>query len=120
MIMSLWPRSSGMQFIHPTYGLSDQDREDSILRDSQRCWDMHSAAGARSRWIAVRDSTTKAIVGVTRWMFHTNNPWPNGLQPIDAPWWPEGEGRRFTGRLFEEMSRTSAMLMRRPHASGSS
>lgn len=109
------PYITEYQCFHPIFGQTDEDRARSIKADQDRRWNENLAKGERCRWVAVRDEATGKIIGGCEWQVYRENPFPNGVQPLHATWWPEGEGRRFAERVFAEIYRPRQTFMQRPH-----
>lgn len=109
------PYINEYQLFHPIIGATEEDRERCIKEDQDRRWEDHVRNGDKSRWIYVRDDATGAIIGGCEWQVYRQNPFPNGVQPVQAPWWPDGEGRRFAELFFNSVYKHRQQFMRRPH-----
>lgn len=108
------PYEPFMQLFFPVLGYTTAHREAAIAESKQRIWTQHQADNA-SHWFYAFDTVTKKTVGCSQWVISTSNPFVAGIPKLTAPWWPEGEHRRFCESILNQVYRPRANWMTRPH-----
>ena len=105
--------SAEYQFLHPVWGSTDEEREQSLKYDQDRLWEKR-LENPFSHWIYVKESSTGQIAGAAEWLIYTENPFPNGPQRIEATWWPPGEAKDFATEMINQMYAPRQNWMQRP------
>jgi len=108
------PYEPFMQLFFPVLGYTTAHREAAIAESKQRIWTQHQADNA-SHWFYAFDTVTKKTIGCSQWVISTSNPFVAGIPKLTAPWWPEGEHRRFCESILNQVYRPRANWMTRPH-----
>ncbi|CAN9113244.1 unnamed protein product [Alternaria alternata] len=96
------PYEPFMQLFFPVLGYTTAHREAAIAESKQRIWTQHQADNA-SHWFYAFDTVTKKTVGCSQWVISTSNPFVAGIPKLTAPWWPEGEHRRFCESILNQV-----------------
>lgn len=102
------------QLFFPVLGFRPLDRETSVAESKARFWSQHMADPS-SNWFYVVGGDTGNVVGCAQWQIFTSNPFPDGVPPLTAPWWPKGEHRDFCELILNQVYKPRANWMRRPH-----
>ena len=98
----------------PTLGTSPNAREDSMKECRERQLADHKG-DATSHWFKVVDSESGQIAGGAQWHVYQENPYVNGMEHIEATWWPEGEGRKFASMAMDQWFGPRGKRMNKPH-----
>ncbi|KAF2197265.1 hypothetical protein GQ43DRAFT_475600 [Delitschia confertaspora ATCC 74209] len=102
------------QLFFPVLGFQPSDRDASIAESKERFWTLHQADYS-SNWFYVQHVETRKTVGCAQWQVFTSNPFPNGPQPLEAPWWPVKEYREFCEMILNQVYKPRSSWMMRPH-----
>lgn len=98
----------------PTLGTGPNAREESMKECRERQLAEHKG-DATSHWFKAVDSDSGQIVGGAQWHVYQENPYVNGMEHIEATWWPEGEGRRFASMGMDQWFGPRGKRMNKPH-----
>lgn len=108
------PYEPFMQLFFPVLGYTAAHREAAITESKERLWEQHQA-DRTSHWFSAFDTVTNRTVGCAQWVISTTNPFAAGTPELTAPWWPEGEYRRFCESILNQVYKPRASWMTRPH-----
>lgn len=108
------PYDTYAQLFFPVLGYTNSAREAAIAESSDRFWKNHNSTPT-SNWFYVEDTTNGEVVGCAQWEIHTQNPFKAGMPTLRAPWWPEGEYRKFCEEIIRQVYTPRTSWMRRPH-----
>lgn len=108
------PYEPFIQLFFPISGFTTSDREAAIAESKQRFWKQHQS-NESSHWYYVFDTVTSRTVGSAQWVITKTNPFASGIPKLTAPWWAEGEGRRFCEKILNQVYKPRASWMTRPH-----
>jgi hypothetical protein len=108
------PYEPFMQVFFPILGLTTAHRETAIAESKERFWKQHQIDPS-SHWFYVFDNLTNKTIGCAQWVISKTNPFVTGVPTLTAPWWPEGECRRFCESILNQVYRPRASWMTRPH-----
>jgi GNAT superfamily N-acetyltransferase len=108
------PYDPFVQLFFPVQGYTSAHRESAIAESKDRFWNQHQADPS-SHWYYALDTATGKIVGCAQWVISRTNPFAEGVPKLKAPWWPEGESRRFCESIMNQVYRPRASWMTRPH-----
>jgi hypothetical protein len=102
------------QLLFPVLGFLPSDYETAIAESQERFWNNH-LSDASSHWLYVEEVRTGKPVGCAQWEVHLRNPFSDGPPSVRAPWWPKGEHRQFCELILNQVYKTRASWMVRPH-----
>jgi hypothetical protein len=108
------PYEPFMQLFFPVLGYTTAHREAAIAESKERFWKQHEADHT-SHWFYAFDTVTSRAVGCAQWVVSTSNPFAPGTPKLTAPWWPEGDYRRFCESILDQVYRPRSSWMTRPH-----
>ncbi|KAJ8118230.1 hypothetical protein OPT61_g738 [Boeremia exigua] len=108
------PYEPFIQLFFPVLGFTAAHREAALIDSRERFWKQH-ISDPSSHWLYVFDAVTGKAVGCSQWVISTVNPFAKGVPTLEAPWWPEGECRRFCESILNQVYRPRANWMTRPH-----
>ncbi|KAF2850512.1 hypothetical protein T440DRAFT_489719 [Plenodomus tracheiphilus IPT5] len=108
------PYEPFVQIFFPILGFTKAHREAAIIEAKERLWAQHQH-DASSHWWYAFDTVTGKIVGSAQWVISRTNLFAAGIPTLTAPWWPEGESRRFCESILNQVYRPRASWMTRPH-----
>ncbi|KAH7072348.1 hypothetical protein FB567DRAFT_454523, partial [Paraphoma chrysanthemicola] len=108
------PYEPFVQLFFPVLGYTPAHREAAIIESKERFWVQH-LADSSSHWYYALDVATGQTVGCAQWTVSECNPFAAGVPQLTAPWWPEGECRRFCESILNQVYRPRASWMTRPH-----
>ncbi|KAK1909677.1 hypothetical protein CFE70_005226 [Pyrenophora teres f. teres 0-1] len=108
------PYEPFLQLYFPVLGYTTAHREAAIAESRERFWRQHQE-DTFSHWFYAFDTVTSRAVGCAQWVVSTSNPFASGTPNLTAPWWPEGECRRFCESILNQVYRPRASWMTRPH-----
>lgn len=108
------PYEPFIQLVFPVLGFTAAHREAAINESKQRFWEQHQADRS-IHWFYAFDTVTNKAVGCAQWVISTTNPYAAGAPDLKAPWWPEGEQRRFCESILNQVYKPRASWMARPH-----
>ena len=108
------PYEPFLQLFFPVLGYTAAHREAAIAEARERFWKQHQEDTC-SHWFYAFDTVTNRAVGCAQWVVSTSNPFTSGIPKLTAPWWPEGEYRRFCESILNQVYRPRASWMTRPH-----
>ncbi|EUC44346.1 hypothetical protein COCMIDRAFT_6324 [Bipolaris oryzae ATCC 44560] len=108
------PYEPFIQLVFPVLGYTTAHREAAINESKQRLWEQHQADRS-IHWFYAFDTVTNKAVGCAQWVISTTNPYAAGGPDLKAPWWPEGEQRRFCESILNQVYKPRASWMARPH-----
>jgi hypothetical protein len=103
-----------VQLFFPVLGYTSAHREAAIVESKERFWSQHQADPS-SHWYYAFDTVTGTAVGCAQWVISKSNPFAAGVPKLQAPWWPEGECRKFCESILNQVYRPRASWMTRPH-----
>jgi hypothetical protein len=113
------PYISIMQILCPIFDNTEEEYQTSLTESKTRLWAQHTSDPS-SRWVAVVDSETGAVLAGAHWNFHRGSPFINGPLTLVATWYPEGEGRQFANHVINQVYGNRGTRAWRPHARMSS
>ncbi|KAL6710961.1 hypothetical protein ACN47E_006836 [Coniothyrium glycines] len=102
------------QLFFPIHGFTAAHRAAAIAESKDRFWRQHQDDPA-SHWFYILDLSTGCAVGCAQWVISQTNPFIEGTPKLTAPWWPEGEYRKFCESVLNQVYRPRASWMTRPH-----
>lgn len=102
------------QIFFPVLGFTTAHREAAIAESKERFWNQHQADRS-SHWFYAFDTVTGRAVGCAQWVISESNPFAAGTPKLTAPWWPEGECRKFCESILNQVYSPRASWMTRPH-----
>ncbi|KAH7382570.1 hypothetical protein DE146DRAFT_740177 [Phaeosphaeria sp. MPI-PUGE-AT-0046c] len=108
------PYEPFVQLFFPVLGYTRAHREAAIAESKERFWSQH-VADPSSHWYYAADSLTGEIVGCAQWVITEGNLFATGVPKLEAPWWPEGECRKFCESILNQVYRPRASWMTRSH-----
>ncbi len=108
------PYEPFMQLFFPVLGYTSAHRDLAIAESKQRFWKQQQDDSS-SHWFYAFDTVTSKTVGCSQWVISMANPFAAGVPKLTAPWWPEGEYRRFCESILNQVYRPRANWMTRPH-----
>ncbi|KAF1946909.1 hypothetical protein EJ02DRAFT_335068 [Clathrospora elynae] len=108
------PYEPFMQLFFPVLGFTTAHREAAIAESKERFRKQHQADPS-SHWFYAFDTVTSKTVGCAQWVISETNPFAAGAPKLTAPWWPEGECRRFCESILNQVYQPRASWMTRPH-----
>ncbi|KAF2140423.1 uncharacterized protein K452DRAFT_299766 [Aplosporella prunicola CBS 121167] len=82
------------------------------LSDRQLSW---HKADPGSHWVKVTEKSTGKVVGASQWVVHDHNPFEKPQEPMNAYWWPEGDGRKYASLYLNRMLELRPRIMSRPN-----
>ena len=103
-----------VQLFFPVLGYTSAHREAAIAESKERFWSQYQADPS-SHWYYAWDTVTGKTVGSAQWVVSESNPFAAGVPKLKAPWWPEGECRKFCESIINQVYRPRASWMTRPH-----
>jgi hypothetical protein len=104
-------------FIHlffPVLGFTPAHRRTALIESKERFWKQH-ISDASSHWLYAFDTVTGKTIGCAQWVISPINPFAKGVPKLEAPWWPEGEYRKFCESMLNQVYKPRANWMTRPH-----
>lgn len=108
------PYEPFIQLFFPVLGYTSAQREAAIIESKERFWSQHTT-NPSSHWLYAIDTTNGKAVGCAQWVISTTNPFATGVPKLEAPWWPEGECRKFCESILNQVYKPRASWMTRPH-----
>lgn len=108
------PYEPFVQLFFPILGYTRAHREDAIAESKERFWTQHEADKS-SHWFYVFDVMSGQTVGCAQWVVSETNPFAKGTPKLTAPWWPDGECRKFCESILQQVYTPRASWMGRPH-----
>jgi|TARA_R110002003_G_scaffold172_1_gene14085 hypothetical protein len=108
------PYEPFVQLFFPVLGYTSAHREAAIIESKERFWVQHHTDPS-SHWYYASDTATGQTIGCAQWMVSESNPFATGVPKLTAPWWPEGECRRFCESILDQVYKPRASWMTRPH-----
>ncbi|KAF2124997.1 hypothetical protein P153DRAFT_325305 [Dothidotthia symphoricarpi CBS 119687] len=108
------PYEPFIQLFFPVLGFTPAHRKTAIAESKERFWSQHQAEPS-GHWFYVVDTIAGKAVGCAQWVISTTNPFAGGVPKLKAPWWPEGECRKFCESILNQVYRAHASWMTRPH-----
>lgn len=108
------PYEPFIQLFFPVLGFTPAHRKAALTESKERFWKQH-ISDSSSCWLYALDTITKKTVGCAQWVISTSNPFAKGVPELEAPWWPEGEYRKFCESILKQVYKPRANWMTRPH-----
>lgn len=108
------PYEPFVQLFFPVLGYTHAHREAAIAESKERFWSQHQADPS-SHWYYAVDNLTGEKVGCAQWVMTDRNLFATGVPKLEAPWWPEGECRKFCESILNQVYKPRASWMTRPH-----
>jgi len=108
------PYEPFVQLFFPVLGFTSIHRKAALQESKERFWKQHTSDPS-SHWLYAFDTVTGNIVGCAQWVISMANPFAKGVPKLEAPWWPEGEGRKFCESILNQVYRPRANWMTRSH-----
>lgn len=108
------PYEPFVQLFFPVLGYTQAHREAAIAESKERFWSQYQADPS-SHWYYAADHLTGEKVGCAQWVTTQRNLFAAGVPKLEAPWWPEGECRKFCESILNQVYRPRASWMTRPH-----
>ncbi|KAH8728982.1 hypothetical protein GQ44DRAFT_608047 [Phaeosphaeriaceae sp. PMI808] len=108
------PYEPFVQVLFPVLGYTPAHRDAAIAESKERFWNQHQADPS-SHWYYAFDSATGNTIGCAQWVISERNPFAAGVPALKAPWWPEGECRRFCESILNQTYGPRTSWMTRPH-----
>lgn len=113
-IANYTPYEPFVQLFFPILGSTSAHRRDAIAESKERFWKQYQADKS-IHWFYAFDTVTSKTVGCAQWVISKTNPFLGGIPKLTAPWWPEGESRRFCETILNQVYKPRASWMTRPH-----
>jgi hypothetical protein len=108
------PYEPFIQLFFPVLGYTSAHRKAAVLESKERFWKQHTSDPS-SHWLYAFDTITRKAVGCAQWVISTTNLFAEGVPRLEAPWWPEGECRKFCESILNQVYKPRASWMTRPH-----
>ena len=108
------PYEPFVQLFFPILGFTPAHRAAAVAESKERFWSQHQG-DCSSNWFYIFDTVTGRTVGCAQWVISELNPFAAGTPRLTAPWWPEGECRKFCESILNQVYRPRASWMTRPH-----
>ncbi|KAH6611944.1 hypothetical protein C7974DRAFT_438122 [Boeremia exigua] len=108
------PYEPFLQLFFPVLGFTSAHRKAAHIESKERFWKQHTSESS-SHWLYALDTVTGKAVGCAQWVISTTNPFAKGVPTLEAPWWPEGECRKFCESILNQVYKPRANWMTRPH-----
>ncbi|KAL8708173.1 MAG: hypothetical protein Q9220_006934 [cf. Caloplaca sp. 1 TL-2023] len=108
------PFNGFFQIYCPTVGTGPNARLDSMEESTERQWEWHKD-DKTSHWLKVVDIETDQVIGGAQWNVYQDNPYVDGMEPLEPYWWPEGEARAYISMALEQWYAPREQRMKKPH-----
>lgn len=108
------PYEPFVQIFFPVLGFTKAHREAAISESKERLWTQHQHDPS-SHWYYAFNTITGQTVGSAQWVISRTNPFAAEAPKLTAPWWPEGDSRRFCESILNQVYKPRANWMKRPH-----
>jgi hypothetical protein len=108
------PYEPFIQLFFPVLGFTSAHRKAAVDESKERFWKQHTADPS-SHWLYALDTVTGKAVACAQWVISRTNPFAQGVPKLEAPWWPEGEHRKFCESIMNQVYMPRANWMTRPH-----
>jgi hypothetical protein len=108
------PYEPFIQLFFPVLGFTTAHREAAVADSKERLWKQQTSDPSIN-WFYVLDTEGEQVIGCAQWVISRTNPFAKGVPKLEAPWWPEGECRKFCESILNQAYRPRASWMTRPH-----
>lgn len=108
------PYEPFVQLFFPILGFTSAHRQDAVTESKDRFW-KEFRDDPSIHWYYVYEIATGRTIGCAQWVFSKTNPFAAGTPLLTAPWWPEGDSKKFCESILNQVYRPRASWMTRPH-----